>query len=516
MCALAAFADKGLKAESDLTWLTLNLFYRNIPSRPRVVMSWAGVRPATFIPKVGAMKTWQKAAIGICAGVAAIGIVWYSVYEMNAGVVTVQTGRAVRQDLTSVVTASGEIRPKNYTNVLGQGLGMITSIAVQEGQYVKKDDVLLRLDNIQPGADVQAQKDTIDSATSAMKAAAANYDSSLANLQQQQANLQKAKFDWQRSQELYKNQLIAKQDYDASKATYDSSAAAVTAAQAQLAASNASRSQARSNLEQDQAVLTHQQDILNKTVYRAPIAGIVSYIAVRVGENVVPGIQNAQGSFLMTISDMSVVTAEVMVDETDIVSVKNGQPADITIDALPGKTFKGHVTAVGELAILRTSGEAAMEETTADTQQARDFKVIVTLDHPPISLRPGLSATAKIQTAHKNNVITIPIQALAERTQEELEEAKNGQSGNVTLAAANDNAANQKEIQGVFVIRDSKALFIPVQTGITGVTDIEVTKGIQPGDVIVTGSYTALRTLRPGTKVKIDNSAASNIDNTTS
>ncbi|MGH9688938.1 MAG: HlyD family secretion protein, partial [Candidatus Acidiferrales bacterium] len=329
------------------------------------------------------MKTWQKAAIGICAGVAAIGIVWYSVYEMNAGVVTVQTGRAVRQDLTSVVTASGEIRPKNYTNVLGQGLGMITSIAVQEGQYVKKDDVLLRLDNIQPGADVQAQKDTIDSATSAMKAAAANYDSSLANLQQQQANLQKAKFDWQRSQELYKNQLIAKQDYDASKATYDSSAAAVTAAQAQLAASNASRSQARSNLEQDQAVLTHQQDILNKTVYRAPIAGIVSYIAVRVGENVVPGIQNAQGSFLMTISDMSVVTAEVMVDETDIVSVKNGQPADITIDALPGKTFKGHVTAVGELAILRTSGEAAMEETTADTQQARDFKVIVTLDHPP-------------------------------------------------------------------------------------------------------------------------------------
>ncbi|MGH9686885.1 MAG: efflux RND transporter periplasmic adaptor subunit, partial [Candidatus Acidiferrales bacterium] len=175
-----------------------------------------------------------------------------------------------------------------------------------------------------------------------------------------------------------------------------------------------------------------------------------------------------------------------------------------------------HVTAVGELAILRTSGEAAMEETTADTQQARDFKVIVTLDHPPISLRPGLSATAKIQTAHKNNVITIPIQALAERTQEELEEAKNGQSGNVTLAAANDNAANQKEIQGVFVIRDSKALFIPVQTGITGVTDIEVTKGIQPGDVIVTGSYTALRTLRPGTKVKIDNSAASNIDNTTS
>jgi HlyD family secretion protein len=463
------------------------------------------------------MKTWQKAAIGACAGVAAIGMVWYSVYKMNAGVVTVQTGRAVRQDLTSVVTASGEIRPKNYTNVLGEGMGKITGIAVHEGQAVTKGDVLLRLDNVQPGADVKAQQASIDGVTSAMKVSEANYEAALATLQQQQANLDKAKFDWQRSQQLYINQLISKQDYDASKATYDGAVAAVKSAQANLDATMASRHQASYNLQQAQAVLTHQEDILHKTIYRAPIAGIVSYIAVRVGENVVPGIQNAQGSFLMTISDMSVVTAEVMVDETDIVSVKDGQPADVTIDALPGKTFKGHVTEVGELAILRTSGQAAMEETTADTQQARDFKVIVTLDHPPVSLRPGLSATAKIQTAHKDNVITIPIQALAERTQEELNEAKSGQSENVTLAAANDsNSANQKEIQGVFMIRDGKAVFVPVETGITGVTNIEVTNGLQPGDIIVTGSYTALRTLRPGTRVKIDNSVSNNIDNTTS
>lgn len=462
------------------------------------------------------MKTWQRVAIGACAGVAAIGIVWFSVYKMNAGVVTVQTGRAVRQDLTSVVTASGEIRPKNYTNVLGEGMGKITSIAVQEGQDVRKGDVLLRLDNIQPGADVMAQQATIDAATSAMKMAAAQYDSAVATLSEQQASMEKDKYDWERSQQLYVNQLISKQDYDASKATYDGAVAAVKAAQANLASSMAQRNQARFNLQQDRDVLTHQEDVLNKTVYRAPISGIVSYIAVRVGENVVPGIQNAQGSFLMTISDMSVVTAEVMVDETDITSVKDGQPAEISIDALPGKTFKGHVTEVGELAILRTSGEAAMEETTADTQQARDFKVVVTLDNPPKSLRPGLSATAKIQTAHKNNIVTIPIQALAERTQEELDEAKNGQSGNVALAAANDNPANTKEIQGVFVIRDGKAVFVPVQTGITGTTDIEVTSGIQPGDVIVTGSYSALRTLRPGARVKIDNSITAAVDSTSS
>ena len=255
--------------------------------------------------------------------------------------------------------------------------------------------------------------------------------------------------------------------------------------------------------------------MLAKTTYTAPISGIISYIAVRVGENVVPGIQGTAGSSILTISDMSVVTAEVMVDETDIVSVKNGQPADVSIDAIPDKVFKGHVTEVGELAILRTSGAASMTEVTANVQEARDFKVVVTLDNPPSSLRPGLSATAKIQTASKGNVLTIPIQALAERSQKELDEAKNGtsSSSNITLAAANDAAS--KDIQGVFVVRAGKTQFVPVQTGITGVSNIEVTSGLQEGDTIVTGSFKALRSLKPGTSVKIDNSTPE-LDDTSS
>jgi len=268
----------------------------------------------------------------------------------------------------------------------------------------------------------------------------------------------------------------------------------------------ASREQARSNLEQNRAVLRHTQDVLRKTTYTAPIDGIISYIAVRVGENVVPGIQGTAGSSILTISDMSVVTAEVKVDETDITSVRNGEPVDVTIDAIPDKIFKGHVTEVGELAILRTSGQAAMTEATANTQEARDFKVVVTLDNPPDSLRPGLSATAKIQTAQKQNVLTIPIQAIAERTQKELDEAKNGTSSSVTLAASKSENSDKKDIQGVFVIRNGKAQFVPVQTGITGVTDIEVTGGLQEGDTIVTGSFKAIRTLKPGSSVKIDNS----------
>jgi HlyD family secretion protein len=464
------------------------------------------------------MKTWQK--IGIAAGGVVLlgGIAWYSIYKSNQDVVSVQSGRVVREDLTSIVTASGEIRPKNYTNVLGEGMGKITDIAVGEGDHVKKGDVLLHLDNIQPGADVEAQQASIDAAIAAMKGAAANYDAAIATLAQRQSDLDKAKLDWQRSQQLFKGQLISKQDYDASKATYDGAVAALDAAQAQLESSRAARDQARFTLGQARAVLAHQEDVLRKTTYRSPIDGTVSYIAVRVGENVVPGIQNASGSFLMTISDMSVVTAEVKVDETDITSVKNGQTADVAIDAIPDRVFKGHVTEVGELAILRTSGEAAMTETTANTQEARDFKVVITLDDPPSSLRPGLSLTAKIQTARRQNALTIPIQALAERTQKELDDAKHPATASVTLAASRNDAdsPDKKEIQGVFVVRAGRAEFVPIHTGITGVTDIEVTGGVQEGDTIVTGTFKALRSLKPGARVKIDNSTPKLDESTTS
>jgi HlyD family secretion protein len=262
---------------------------------------------------------------------------------------------------------------------------------------------------------------------------------------------------------------------------------------------------------QNKAVLVHTKDILSKTTYISPINGIVSYLPVRLGEYVVPGIQNSNGSFLMTLSDMSVVTAEVKVDETDIVNVRTGQDADVTIDAVPGKVFKGKVTEIGSQATLRSSGLATTQSTTS-TQEAKDFKVVVTLAAPPDNLRPGLSTTAKIKTAEKKNVVAIPIQALAVRTRKDLEQAakdasKNGNSS-VTLAAPPPPALGdpkKEEVQGVFVVNGKKAVFRPVETGISGVTDIEITKGLQPGDEIVVGSYKALRTLKPASSVKVDN-----------
>lgn len=456
------------------------------------------------------MKKWQKIGLGVGAVVLAGAVVWYSVYQANKGVVEVTTGHVAKGDLTSLVTASGEIRPRNYTNVEGEGIGKITEIVVKEGDQVKKGDVLLKLENIQPGADVQAQQAQIDSNEAAMRVSSASYDAAVATQAQRQADLDKAKFDWDRTQKLFAEQLIAKSDFDAGKATYDSAVAAANAAKAQVAQARASREQARFNLDQSSAVLTHEKDVLRKTTYVAPIDGIVSYIAVRVGENVVPGIQNSEGSMLMTISDMSIVAAEVKVDETDITNVREGDPAEVTIDAIPGKTFKGSVTQVGDEAILRSSGLAATTQTTANTQEARDFKVVVTIADPPLVLRPGLSASAKIQTAQKKGVLTVPIQALAIRSQRDLDEAAKGPNGNVTLAApkpvAGGDAVPKADIQGVFVIRGKKAEFVPVQTGITGVTDIEVTNGLKDGDEIVTGSYKALRTLKPGAPVKVDNS----------
>ena len=461
------------------------------------------------------MNVWKKIGIGV--GVAALlgGGIWLAVWQINKDVVTVQTAPAVRQDLNSIVTASGEVKPLTYTNVLGEGIGKITDIAVKEGDHVKKGDVLLRLESVQPAADVNAQRASISSAEAGIKSAEANDVSSQADIKSRAADLEHAKLDWDRGQLLFKEGLIPKQDYDSRKATYDGAVAALASAQARAEQARAQLNQARSGLTQNQAMLGRLSDILHKTTYTAPINGVVTYIAVRVGENVVPGIQNATGSYLMTISDMSVVTSEVMVDETDIVSVRLGEDAEVTIDALPGKFFQGKVTEVGTQAVLRSSGLASTQSTTGN-QEAKDFKVVVTLQNPPAGLRPGLSSTAKITTAQKKNVVTIPIQALAERTKKDLDEAakESGQSS-VTLAAdrpapdaggSTSSLEKNPEVLGVFVVRNKRAQFVPVTTGITGVTDIEITSGLQEGDQIITGSYKTLRTLKPDARVKVDNS----------
>jgi len=248
---------------------------------------------------------------------------------------------------------------------------------------------------------------------------------------------------------------------------------------------------------------------LSKTTYAAPFSGTVTNLPVHEGETVVMGIQNSPGSTLMTVADMSVITAEVQVDETDIVNVSLGQDAEVTIDAIPNKTFKGKVTEIGDNAIIRSTG-VSTSQSTAGSQEAKDFKVVVTLTEPPPNLRPGLSTTAKITTGSAHEVLAIPIQAITVRDKNDLESLQTKKKAVTDKTAPAPPSAKKEntDVQGVFVIKNNKAEFRKVETGLTGTTEIQVKSGLEENDVIITGSYKVLKTIRNGAGVKVDNSLA--------
>jgi len=474
------------------------------------------------------MKRWKKIALIVGGAVVLIALVWGGIVWSKRGTVSVQVGPVARQDLASVVTASGEIKPppEKLANVNANSYGKITELLVKEGDQVKKGQLLLRTENVQQTANVDAQQAAIGTAEadiSAQEATVASSAASLrtaeANLAQSQAKLTQAKADFARSEQAFKQELISRQVYDQSLSAYEVAGATVQSSQAQVEQSKAlyqqatyNRDMAKARLNQSHAQLLGFKNQLAQTVYTSPLDGVITSLPVHMGENVVPGIQNQTGSVLFQISDLSVITAEVKVDETDIVNVKLSQPAEVTIDAIPNKTFKGRVTEIGQAAVSRTTGQTTTASTTSTTEEAKDFKVVVTLDSPPPGLRPGLSTTAKITTATRQNAVTIPIQALTIRTRRELEESEKKANGKALAAEKQDPSAlsakererQKEELQGVFVVRNGMAQFRQVETGIMGTTEVEVVKGLQPGDQIVTGSFQALRTLKDNTKVKIE------------
>ena len=450
------------------------------------------------------MKGWKKLALIGGVAVVLLAIVGFTVEQSRRGVVTVQTGKVVREDLTSVVTASGEIKPKVYVNIGAILQAKITRLYVKEGDHVKAGQLLASLDNIQYAADVAATNAMVKASQMDANAAKAAVNTAIAEQRQAQAEYERATLDYNRNKALYDNQLIAKADYDTKKAAYDTAAAQLNQAKAKLAQAKANLDSAEGHIGQNTATLRRVNDILSKTEYRAPFDGVITNLPVREGETVVPGIQNSPGSTLMTVADTSVITAEVKVDESDVVNVQLGQPAEVTIDAMPKQKFKGTVTEIGGNAVLRSTG-VSTAQTTSSGQEAKDFKVVIALQNPPANLHPGLSATARITTAKRSSVLAVPIQALTIRERGELTPDKN-KKGLVQAAAPSAGDAKE-ELQGVFVLRNKRdAVFVPITTGISGVTDIEVTNGLKEGDEIVTGSYKVLRTLRNGASVKVDNS----------
>lgn len=472
-------------------------------------------------------KKWKVILPVLLAAGVAIGL--FAKQEIaKRNLVTVQTARSVRQDLTALVTASGEIKPRNYINI-GTNASVpsrITEILVVEGQRVRKGQLLARLESVQPEAEVAAQRANLAAAEaesaaaeSGVRAADENLRTAEAGLQRAKADLDRARIFFERAEKLWKEQLIARQEFDQRQAEYQAQEAVVREAEARVAQFRAQRSQIQANLMSAQrrvavaqANLQRAADVLQRTQSVAPIDGVVTNLPVRVGETVVPGIQNSAASLIMTIADMSLITAEVKVDETDIVNVTLDQVADVTIDAIPGKTFKGRVIEIGNTAILRSTGLAA-SQSAISSQEAKDFKVVVALDNPPEEIRPGLSATARIITATRKNVVTIPIQALTVRQKGDLE-AQPDDDKKKASEAIDPIAEKEKkqELQGVFVVENGKAIFKTLETGITGATDIEVVKGLEEGAEVVTGSYKVIRTIKNEAKVKVDNKAPKKAD----
>jgi HlyD family secretion protein len=357
---------------------------------------------------------------------------------------------------------------------------------------------------VQQEASVEGQVAAIAAAKTDVAADVAAEKTQEANVDHAKADLEQKKLDWDRAQALYKDGIMAKQDFDAKKAAYDLDIASVAQAVAQLNQSKAQTDSARGHMQTAVATLRGQQNMLDLTSAIAPFDGVVTNEPMREGETVVEGIQNTEGSTIMTIADMSVVTAEVKVDETDIVNIQIGQLAEVTVDAIPGKAFKGHVTLVGDQALLRSTGVATSQSTTG-TEEAKDFKVVVTLDNPTSELRPGLSTTAKVTTAQKPNVLSLPIQALT--MHDPNDDKPKGQGG--VQAASTSPGAKSAAVQGVYVLEKDKSgklrvKFVPVTTGITGATDIEVLSGLTEGQEIVTGPFKTLRTLKSGSLVKRD------------
>jgi len=374
-------------------------------------------------------------------------IVIFNLQSQREKSIRVTVEKVKKDNLTSKISASGEVKPKKNVNISANVSGRIVKIGVVEGQRVKKDDFLLKLDSTQYEA--MADRDR------------ALISSHRADLIRAEATLKKDESFYERQKKLFEENLISEEQLEAAEAQYDISKAQHSAIIYQI--------------EQGQASLQSTLDTLSKTVYNSPIDGIITSLRVEEGEVAIIGTMNNPGTVLMTIADLSVMEVEVEVDETDVIGVELGHRAEVRVDALPDQTLEGKVTEIGS---------SALQQTTV-SQESKDFKVVITLENPPNSLKPGLSASADIITAEKKDVLAVPISALVLREKEKKE--KEG---------------DDEQEEGVYVVENSRAKFYPVKKGIMGEMNIEITSGLEEGQEIVVGPYSALRQLKDDTLIK--------------
>jgi HlyD family secretion protein len=402
-----------------------------------------------------------------------------------------------KRDLEAIVSASGKIQPKRQVNISANTMGRVTRLAVEEGQRVKQGQFLLEIDPRSLSGQLQRGQASVEAARSSLQ-------QSRTLVEQARATLELAEQNMKRQQELWKEGLTTRENLD--KAQND-----VNVRQAELRARQQDVQTREQQIRQEEAGLETTRYNLSQIVIESPMDGLVTRRNIEQGENVVVGTMNNAGTVILTIADMSVIEAEVEVDETDIPNVALGQPARVTIDAVEGKTFTGRVTEIGNSPI-QAAGAAATGQ-----RQATNFKVVVTLDQEVPDVRPGFTCTAEITTANRAQAIAVPIQSLTVR--EMLFDAKNNlvhepppvrRRGGPTASVETPVSAaepppghTRKETEGVFVVRDGRAVFVPVTVGVAGERYFEVLGGLKEGDQVITGPFASVRQLADGEQVKL-------------
>jgi HlyD family secretion protein len=389
-------------------------------------------------------------------------------------IIPVQVEKVMKRNITQTVSATGTINPEFKVVITSEVTGEIVQLPVKEGSVVKKGDLLIAIRDDQYRAQVQQSE--------------ANLNQAKASLLQAKANLDKLTSDYNRTKELYAKKLASESDLETAKSNYLSAEGSFDAANA--------------NIQQTQAALKVQNDALRKCTIYAPMAGIVTQLNMELGEKVL-GSGFSQGTNIMTVSDMNNIQAVVDVDENDIVLVHVGDTARVKVDAFGDRVFRGLVQQVGNSAI--TSG-------TGTQDQVVNFEVKIKLIDTDPGLRPGMSCNAKIETARKKDVLSVPIQSVTARTGNEFMMVGNDQSdqNGPTNTKKKEDSSKPKEI--VFVVKDNKAKTVDVQTGISDDNYIEVTSGLKGDEEVVTGSYKAIsRDLKNGIAVRVENRGKANI-----
>jgi HlyD family secretion protein len=437
------------------------------------------------------MSRNKKILIGLGIVVVLGGIAFANFkFKRQVGIV-VNVEKIQKRDLQAIVSASGKIQPQRLVNISADTMGRVTDLKAEEGQRVAKGQFLLQIDPRNLTTAYNQTHASLAAAQSTMEQLRLSIESTKASLKQSQDA-------YARQQQLWKGGLTTKETLDNAENTVKMRQADLNSAERQIETQ-------RLRMTQEEAGLENAKLNLSKVRIESPITGIITRRNIEEGETVVIGTMNNAGTQLLTIADMSVIEAQVEVDETDIPNVTLGQRAKITIDAMPGKSFAGRVVEIGNSPIQAAG--------TTSASQATNFLVKVMVDGEIPDVRPGFTCTAEITTATRKNVLSIPIQAttvrekIVDKDGAIIPEDKTAPGKRRTTAIVDSElkpGQEKKELEGVFLVKDNKAVFEPVKTGIAGEKYFEVLSGIKEGDQVIVGPFSSVRELADGAAVKIE------------